>query len=222
MFSLRQIRILTKFRQNPFFLEALYTYKLIFVKKHFLCRFRTSFVILEGNKLITSKSFNRIYIGGIILEYKTPFIAKKLGISPKAVVRIAQQLNLEIEKNKYGHYIFTQSDLDQMLEHHCSHVDPGSQTKSSNDFEQFVTQLNAITRRLDQMEEQMKDKANDVVTYQLLQHRREIEEMLDRIQKLEADLKKEEPLYITPDIKPTYEREKKPKRRKMILSIFGF
>ena len=44
----------------------------------------------------------------------------------------------------------------------------------------------------------MQDKANDVVTYQLLQHRREMEEMLERIQKLEAALTKEEPIYITP------------------------
>ena len=95
------------------------------------------------------------------------------------------------------------------------------QNISSNDFEQLANQLNTITRRLDRMEEQMQDKANDVVTYQLLQHRREMEEMLERIQKLEAALTKEEPIYITPDSKPTYEREKKPKRRKMIFSIFG-
>ncbi|MBJ8106069.1 MULTISPECIES: chromosome segregation protein [Bacillus cereus group] len=160
------------------------------------------------------------------MEYKTPFIAKKLGVSPKAVVRIAQQLNLTIEKNKYGHFIFTQGDLDQMLEYHRSQADQPhniqpTQTTPSNDFEQLAAQLNSITRRLDRMEEQMLDKANDVVTYQLLQHRREMEEMLERIQKLEAALKKEEPIYITPDSKPTYEREKKPKRRKMIFSIFG-
>ncbi len=95
------------------------------------------------------------------------------------------------------------------------------QNISSHDFEQLTAQLNTITRRLDRMEEQMQDKANDVVTYQLLQHRREMEEMLERIQKLEATLKKEEPIYITPDTKPIYEREKKPKRRKMIFSIFG-
>ncbi|MFE6137467.1 chromosome-anchoring protein RacA [Bacillus sp. NPDC057893] len=179
------------------------------------------------------------------MEYKTPFIAKKLGVSPKAVVRIAQQLNLTIKKNKYGHFIFTQVDLDQMLEYHRSQMDQpqNSQTTqktssndieklktqvntivqntSSNDFKQLTAQLTTITRRLDRMEEQMQDKANDVVTYQLLQHRREMEEMLERIQKLEAALKKEEPIYITPDAKPTYEREKKPKRRKMIFSIFG-
>lgn len=215
------------------------------MKKHFLCRFHTSFVIPEGNLLHRSKSFNRIYIGGIILEYKTPFIAKKLGVSPKAVVRIAQQLNLTIEKNKYGHFIFKQDDVDQMLEYHRSQIEHSQnsqptqktssndveelktqvntivQNTSSNDFEQLATQLHTITRRLDRMEEQMQDKANDVVTYQLLQHRREMEEMLERIQKLEASLKKEEPIYITPDSKPTYEREKKPKRRKMIFSIFG-
>lgn len=215
------------------------------MKKHFLCRFHTSFVTPEGNLLPRSKSFNRIHIGGIILEYKTPFIAKKLGVSPKAVVRIAQQLNLTIEKNKYGHFIFTQEDLNQMLEYHRSQLEQSQnsqpthttsvnnveelttqvstivQNSSSNDFEQFASQLNTITRRLDRMDEQMQDKANDVVTYQLLQHRREMEEMLERIQKLEAALKKEEPIYITPDSKPTYEREKKPKRRKMIFSIFG-
>ncbi|PFD36926.1 chromosome segregation protein [Bacillus cereus] len=160
------------------------------------------------------------------MEYKTPFIAKKLGVSPKAVVRIAQQLNLTIGKNKYGHFIFTQGDLDQMLEFHRSQADqshntPPAQLTSSNDFEQLAAQLNTITKRLDRMEEQMQDKANDVVTYQLLQHRREMEEMLERIQNLEGALKKEEPIYITPNAKPTYVREKKPKRRKMIFSIFG-
>ncbi|EMA6344261.1 chromosome segregation protein [Bacillus cytotoxicus] len=158
------------------------------------------------------------------MEYKTPFIAKKLGVNPKAVVRIAQQLNLTIQKNKYGHYIFTKSDFDQMLEYHRSQMeqDSTSQTKSSNEIEQLVIQLNTITKRLDHIEEQMQDKANDVVTYQLLQHRREMEEMLTKIEKLETSIQKEEPVYITPDSQSTYEREKKPKRRKMILSMFGF
>ena len=66
----------------------------------------------------------------------------------------------------------------------------------------------------------MQDKANDVVTYQLLQHRREMEEMLERIQKL-APNERRTHLYYS-DSKPTYEREKKPKRRKMIFSIFDY
>ncbi|WP_459503018.1 chromosome segregation protein [Bacillus sp. C1] len=158
------------------------------------------------------------------MEYKTPIIAKRLGVSPKAVVRIAQQLNLSIKKNKYGHFIFTQNDLDKMLEYHRSQIEPTSSPtiEPSIDFEKFVTQLNTITHRLNRIEEKMQDKADDVVNYQLLQHRRELEEMMDKIQKLEAALEKKEQIYITPDITPTYEREEKPKRRKMIFSIFGF
>ncbi len=82
------------------------------------------------------------------------------------------------------------------------------QNTSSNDFEQLAIQLHTITRRLDRMEEQMQDKANDVVTYQLLQHRREMEEMLERIQKLEASLKKKSP-YILLLIQNQHMKEKR-------------
>ena len=101
------------------------------------------FVALEGNLLHSSKSFNRIYIG-IILEYKTPFIAKKLGVSPKAVVRIAQQLNLTIEKTNILYFIFTQEDVDQMLEHHRFQIEQSqnsqsTQKASSNEVEELKT-----------------------------------------------------------------------------------
>ena len=89
--------MILNFKIKHFYIHGIF-FIASFREKHFLCRFHTSFVIPEGNSIHKSKSFNRIYIGGIILEYKTPFIAKKLGVSPKAVVRIAQQLNLTIEK----------------------------------------------------------------------------------------------------------------------------
>ncbi len=47
------------------------------------------------------------------------------------------------------------------------------------------------------MEEQMQIRQNDVVTLPTFTHRREMEEMLERIQKLgKAALTKEEPIYI--------------------------
>ncbi|CAM4230325.1 chromosome segregation protein [Bacillus manliponensis] len=162
------------------------------------------------------------------MEYKTPFIAKKLGISPKAVVRIAQQLNLHLGKNKYGHYVFTETDLQKMLELQLTTIEqeekstvPVTQTSSTDELKQFARQLESITLRLDRIEEKMQEKADNVVTYQLLQHRREMEEMLEKIERLESALKRKEPIYIAPDNQPQKQTEK-PKRRKMILSIFGF
>lgn len=169
------------------------------------------------------------HIGGIIVEYKTPFIAKKLGVSPKAVIRIAQQLNLHLEKNKFGHYIFRENDLQKMLEfqrtttEHEENCHPiqNIQADSSEELQQLTKQLTAVTLRLDRIEEKMQEKADNVVNYQLLQHRREMEDMLEKIERLESTLNREESLYITPDSKVRQQTEK-PKRRKMLLSIFGF
>ena len=125
----------------------------------------------------------------------------------------------QIEKSQNSQS--TQKASSNEVEELKTQVNKIVQNISSNDFEQLANQLNTITRRLDRMEEQMQDKANDVVTYQLLQHRREMEEMLERIQKLEAALTKEEPIYITPIQNQHMNEKKKPKRRKMIFSIFG-
>lgn len=156
-------------------------------------------------------------------------IAKKLGISPKAVIRLAQQIGLELKKNKFGHYVFYENDLQQMLEfqrsapshnhepssHHAAEAAP------SNEMQQFIKELKHISLRLDRLEEKLQNKADDVVSYQLLQHRNEMEDMYTKIKQLEEALKQKESIYITPEVAAS-KQEEKPKRRKMLLSIFGF
>lgn len=97
---------------------------------------------------------------------------------------------LEYHRSQMDQSQTTQNTSSNDVEKLKTQVNTIVQNTSSNDFEQLTAQLTTITRRLDRMEEQMQDKANDVVTYQLLQHRREMEEMLERIQKLESALKK--------------------------------
>ncbi|MCP1123637.1 MULTISPECIES: chromosome segregation protein [Bacillus] len=163
------------------------------------------------------------------MEYKTPMIAKKLGTSPKAVIRLAQQIGLELKKNKFGHYVFYEQDLQQMLEFQRSvpnqEHEPSSyhaaEAAPSNEMQQFITQLKDISLRLDRLEEKLQEKADDVVNYQLLQHRNEMEEMHARIEQLEMTLKQKESIYMTPEVAAA-KQEEKPKRRKMLLSIFGF
>ncbi|MEH7464521.1 chromosome segregation protein [Bacillus thuringiensis] len=163
------------------------------------------------------------------MEYKTPMIAKTLGISPKAVIRLAQQIGLELKKNKFGHYVFYEKDLQQMLDFQRSAPshkhEPSSyhaaEAAPSNEMQQFIKELKHISLRLDRLEEKLQDKADDVVSYQLLQHRNEMEEMHAKIDQLETALKRKESIYITPEVAAA-KQEEKPKRRKMILSIFGF
>ncbi|ENQ3106396.1 chromosome-anchoring protein RacA [Bacillus sp. 491mf] len=163
------------------------------------------------------------------MEYKTPMIAKTLGISPKAVIRLAQQMGLELKKNKFGHYVFFEKDLQQMLDFQRSapsqNHEPSSyhaaEAAPSNEMEQFIKELKHLSLRLDRLEEKLHNKADDVVSYQLLQHRNEMEEMYAKINQLEAALKQKESIYITQEVAAS-KQEEKPKRRKMLLSIFGF
>ncbi|TKI83749.1 chromosome segregation protein, partial [Bacillus cereus] len=68
----------------------------------------------------------------------------------------------QIEKSQNSQS--TQKASSNEVEELKTQVNTIVQNISSNDFEQLANQLNTITRRLDRMEEQMQDKANDVVT----------------------------------------------------------
>nr|WP_028399626.1 hypothetical protein [Ectobacillus panaciterrae] len=159
------------------------------------------------------------------MEYKTPMVAKKLGVSPKVVMRIVQQLQLDLQKNKFGHYIFSEDDLQQILEYHQTPENtPVAEFPADFSHEEFASlkqEIQALSNRMTRNEGKLDAKADDVVNYQLLQHRSEIEELQKTIKLLKGRIEQLEVRkpYIAPVRENTAE---KPKRRKMSLSIFGF
>ncbi|GAA3326813.1 hypothetical protein GCM10020331_064260 [Ectobacillus funiculus] len=46
----------------------------------------------------SENNYNKKIKEDVKMEYKTPMIAEKMGVSTKVVMRIVQQLNLEIKK----------------------------------------------------------------------------------------------------------------------------
>jgi chromosome-anchoring protein RacA len=179
------------------------------------------------------------------MEYKTPMIAEKMGVSPKVVIRIVQQLNLEIKKNKFGHYVFNEEDVQKIMANYSScqetaattspsqepeassstpqHRSIKKQESSSSTSEHFHVlkkQMDDMEYRLLQNEERLRQKADSVVQYQLLQHRNDIEELQKKVESLEVALEqletRKQPLAVVPDYSAT-----KPKRRSIIFSIFG-
>ncbi len=236
-------------------------------------------------------------------------IAEKMGVSTKVVMRIVQQLNLEIKKNKFGHYVFNEEDVQTIMANYSSSQetaatvslprenkvssstieephsvktqgdpsstieephsvktqgDPSStieephsvktqgdssstieephsvktQGNSSSTIEEphsvktqgnspapdsfhvLQKQVDDIEYRLLQNEDRLRQKADGVVQYQLLQHRNDIEELQKKVESLEAALqqleRRKQPLAVVPDYSAT-----KPKRRSIIFSIFG-
>ncbi|MCP8969238.1 hypothetical protein NK662_11880 [Ectobacillus sp. SYSU M60031] len=92
---------------------------------------------------------------------------------------------------------------------------------SGQALQQLQEQLEALVLRIERNEEYMRGKADDVVNYQLLQHRREMEEMQQRIHRLEEAVAQLEARKIPVPPAGDFPQIKKPKRRSAIFSVFG-
>ncbi|MEC1500677.1 chromosome-anchoring protein RacA [Bacillus sonorensis] len=82
--------------------------------------------------------------------------------------------------------------------------------------EQFEREL--LQKKIAELERKLEQKADDVVSYQLLQQRRELEEERQQIKTLEQKIRELESSSIEKELPPR--REDKPKRR--FKSIFSF
>ncbi|WP_416826049.1 chromosome segregation protein [Ectobacillus polymachus] len=161
------------------------------------------------------------------MEIKTPMVAEQLGVSPKVVMRIVQQLELTLQKNKNGHYVFSQEQV-QQIENYCKTsnsnqtVDKVKQgAVSREELQSLMNLIQLLDKRIGRTEDRMHEKADDVVNYQLLQHRSEIEELQKHIIQLENQIATlEEPKVFGKEIQQL--QTEKPKRKKLILSLFGF
>ncbi len=177
------------------------------------------------------------------ISVNTSAVAKLLGVSPSTVQRWVRQLELQMDRNELGHYWFNEEDIQllRQVQDQLSNgiilqnvtVQDGKPRRGS-----LTTTVNIndkatekLLEKIELLEQKVNGKADDVVSYQLLQHRREIEDLqgiiknlTERIELLEnkqSSLKNKLPaenLLIFDNEKP----KKKAKRKNIITSLFGF
>lgn len=165
----------------------------------------------------------------------TKAVAELLGISVSTVQRWVKQLGLEMERNELGHFIFSEQDI-ILLKEVQSQLQQGknlqeiviSAPKRKGCVKTNVTindeLLEEITLKLSEIETSLEQKADSVVSYQLLQHRREIEELqgkiadlTEKIETMEELLNREREIAATKELVNKVPR----KRNKFFQSIFG-
>ncbi len=138
------------------------------------------------------------------MELKTSGVAKRLGVSTKTVQRWVKKYNIPCTKNEAGHYVFTSEAIEQLEKYKFLSID--EEEKEHVEWEEVEQRLHELERKIEQ-------KADDVVSFQLLQHRREMEEMLQYMQQLEQRI---EQLEKQKQIEPAIEQPTKQKRRGII------
>jgi chromosome-anchoring protein RacA len=191
-----------------------------------------------GNKVITLALIQFFKRGGIMMN--TSEVAKLLGVSASTIQRWVKQLELPMERNERGHYNFNNQDID-LLKDIQTQIQNGAllqdiapvQEKKTRKGIMKAPENNAELERLymiiSELELKVNSKADSVASYQLLQHRREIEDLnkqvtdlsklVDSLQSQVLELKKmvlpEKPLVLD---RGNVNRKKK----KFAGSLFGF
>jgi len=135
-------------------------------------------------------------------EMNTSALAKRLGVSTKTIRRWIKNFDLTCNRNEHGHYVFSEEDYKLF----CSIRDQLKNGTPSNEVEvhqvrkgniRFMNgtiqlqppqqqQLASLMDRIERTEEKIDQKADDVVSYQILQHRKEIDELSQKLEKLES------------------------------------
>lgn len=128
----------------------------------------------------------------------TSEVSKLLGVSHSTINRWITQLKLNINRTEMGHYRFSQEDI-TMLQQIKEQLQNGmilqniqigekKVRKATIPNQQVITNENKTVERLQEkitnIEKRLDTKADDVVSYQLLQHRSEMEELQKMIIKL--------------------------------------
>ena len=168
-----------------------------------------------------------------MLDKKTLDVAEALGMSPRTIREWVKKFDIPCEKNDYGHYIYDERAIAQLEKIKADSEVAVSQERTLVNRKGKVEfrmnsydskQLTRLEERIYAAERIIEQKADEVVAYQLLQQRREIEELTSKIEMLEERLlglenkrqKQLEPPLVF-DQTPL-----KPKRKGVLRSIFSF
>lgn len=170
----------------------------------------------------------------------TAAVAKLLGVSRRTVMRWVDQIGMHLEKNELGHYQFTDVDIDHLRQIQEQANAQAANTPISQPVQKGRTgvvkspasidanKVNALNERVDDLERRIRSKADDVVSYQILQHRKEMEELLgkitmleEKVEKLESNQQKREPIKDKVLVFDQPTAPQRPKRKNLISSIFS-
>lgn len=171
----------------------------------------------------------------------TSEVAKLLGVSSSTIQRWVKQLELPMERNERGHYHFNQEDIDLLKNIQAQiqngtllqEIAPVQEKKPRKGILTTAPESNAELERLymivNELEAKVNSKADSVASYQLLQHRREIEDLQCQVIELtkQAEFLQSQLNEIKNAVMPSralvFEQGKGNRKKKnLVSSLFGF
>ncbi|WP_028391649.1 MerR family transcriptional regulator [Bacillus cihuensis] len=162
-------------------------------------------------------------------------VANELGISQSTVKRWVTVCNMEIERNSHGHYLFTDENIQQLKQiqqqlnegfvlHQVALGEKKTRKGTILPMVQSPENQNVIEKLLisvQELERRLDDKADGVASYQLLQHRREIEDLNKKIESMANRIEVLETGRNNENERSTFDIDGSKKKRHIFQFLFG-
>jgi chromosome-anchoring protein RacA len=166
----------------------------------------------------------------------TSSVAKQLGVSSSTVKRWVKQLKLNLDRNEMGHFTYRQEDVDLLMIYKeqqneallvYNEIAAGKEFSRRGTVHSSITDDNSLLlNRIKCLESIVQSKADQVVSYQILQHRREMEEMQATLEKLEERIRVLEAAQVPsstlvdPSEQPLNIKPRRHKKQSILQSVF--
>ena len=166
---------------------------------------------------------------------KTKEVSDLLGVNPTTVQRWVKYFNIHCQLNEHGHYLFQSPQVETLREIQgqlsegkkmkdvkvsnksiISESEPPEEVMPTFKYEQKLEQM---MQRIEDLEQKLAAKADDVVTYQLLNHRKEIEAMSKSLLSIEQRLDEMDEVIKQ---NMTIPLEELPPKRRSLMQLFSF
>lgn len=166
-------------------------------------------------------------------------VAKLLGVSSSTIQRWIKQLELPMERNERGHFHFSQGDI-ELLTNIKNQIQNGTLLQDIAPIETKKLrkgtirtdqnhELEKMALKIQELEVSLNAKADSVASYQLLQHRHEIEDLSKQIKILTKQVETIQNQLLQSentkqmDNPPVFNQtNSKRKKKNLVRSIFGF
>lgn len=166
---------------------------------------------------------------------KTKTVSRQLNVNPSTIQRWVKHFDLPCRKNDHGHLLFSEKDIQQLkgiqkqLENGLSmdEVDPKIESHQEPignlSMTQYEKQIESMVARIQNVEKKLTEKADEVVSVRLYQHRNEIDDLTKTIGKVEARLQVIEKQLsgLNPEIKNHPKETEGKAKRNWLVSLFG-
>lgn len=163
---------------------------------------------------------------------KTKTVSGQLHVNPSTIQRWVKYFDLPCKKNEHGHLLFSERNIEQLkyIKKQLNNglamdeVDPvlkePEESPETMSMAQYEVRMDKMVSRLNEMERTLSQKADEVVSVRLYQHRSEIDQLTKTIGEVESRLAAIETQLS--ELNPASEevQEDKPKRN-WLVSIFG-